>query len=110
MSLFDSLRDKAAELFSGATEQVGEVAGGLPGADAVGEQAAAATGAAEGYVADAQGMAETATGAAEGYVADAQGMAGTAEGYVADAQGMAGEAVAPYAEGVQGFSPETYRP
>jgi hypothetical protein len=105
MSLFDSLRDKAAEMFSGASDQVGDVASSLPGADVVGEQTAAVSGAAEGYVADAAGMAQdfggTATEAVAPYAEAAQ-----------DVPGAFGEAAAPYTEAVQDFpgAPEAYRP
>jgi hypothetical protein len=33
MGLFDTIREKAAELLSGATEKASELAGDLPGAD-----------------------------------------------------------------------------
>jgi uncharacterized protein YjbJ (UPF0337 family) len=59
MGLFDTIREKATELLSGATEKAGELAGDLPGADileglsqSAGDAASQATEEAAGTVED----------------------------------------------------------
>ncbi|MPZ84905.1 MAG: hypothetical protein GEV28_32790 [Actinophytocola sp.] len=62
MGLFDIVKDKAAELFSGASEKVSELTGvELPGAEA----ADTADNAADTAVDTAQSVTDTATGAAQ---------------------------------------------
>jgi hypothetical protein len=66
MGLFDIVREKASELFSGASEKVTEVTGvELPGAETAENltDTAAATG--QEVTDAAQGLGDTATGAAE---------------------------------------------
>lgn len=84
MGLFDAIREKAGELISGATEQVGDLAGNVPGAQDVQDLSQSAT--------DAAGQAsEQVTGAAEGLGATAAGAAENVAGSLPDV-------------------PETYRP
>jgi len=78
MGLFDSIREKATELLSGATDKIEEVTGNIPGEQAV------------------EGLSETATGAvsdATGSVTDA---ADTATGAVTETTEAVGEQIDPY--------------
>jgi hypothetical protein len=93
MGLFDSIREKATEMLSGATEQVQEVAGNLPGGQAVEDLTGSAT--------DAAGqVTEDATGAAQDLGADATGsvneVTDTVSGSVADTTEAASETIDPY--------------
>ncbi len=78
MSLFDSIREKAAELLSGATEQVEEVTGNIPGGQAV-----------EDVTGTAQDLGESATGTVN-EVTD------TVSGSITETAETAGEAIDPY--------------
>jgi uncharacterized protein YjbJ (UPF0337 family) len=65
MSLIDIIRDKAAELFSGAGEKITEVTGvDLPGAETAGNVADSATATGQEVTDAAQGLGDTATGTA----------------------------------------------
>jgi uncharacterized protein YjbJ (UPF0337 family) len=86
MSLFDSIREKATEMLSGATEKVGEFTGDIPGGQAVEDLSGTASDTVSGAVTDATG---TVTDAA-GNVTD------TAGGAVTDAAQAANEAIDPY--------------
>jgi uncharacterized protein YjbJ (UPF0337 family) len=93
MSLFDSIREKATEMLSGATEKVGEFTGDIPGGQAVEDLSATASDTVSGAVTDATGTVTDATGA----VTDAAGnMSDTAGGAVSDAAQSANEAIDPY--------------
>jgi hypothetical protein len=96
MGLFDSIREKASELLSGAGDQVQEVASNLPGGQAVEDLTGSATDAA-GQATDAAGQAtENVTGAAQDLGADASGAVTDATGAVGDVTGAATENIEPY--------------
>jgi hypothetical protein len=78
MGLFDTIREKATELLSGATDKVSELAGDLPGAEvledlsqSVGDTAGQATEEAAGAVEDLGASATDAAADASGSVTDA---------------------------------------
>lgn len=63
MGLFDIVKDKAAELFSGASEKVSELTGAeLPGADDLAESADTVTGTATGAAQEVTEAADNAVG------------------------------------------------
>jgi hypothetical protein len=78
MGLFDTIREKAAELLSGVTDKAGELAGDLPGADTLEDLSQSATDAADQ-------AADEATGTAEDLGADATDAVTDATGSVTDA-------------------------
>lgn len=78
MGLFDTIREKAAEMLSGVTEKAGEFAGDLPGAETLEGLSQSATDAvsqtadeASGTVQDLGASATDATADATGSVTDA---------------------------------------
>jgi uncharacterized protein YjbJ (UPF0337 family) len=98
MGLFDAVREKAAELLSGAGDKVSELTGTdladtqqnvTEGAQGYADQA---QGAAEGYTDQAQGYADQAQGAADGYADQAQGYADQATAAGQDLTGTATDA------------------
>jgi hypothetical protein len=87
MGLFDTIREKAADLLSGVTEKAGEVAGDLPGAEVLGDLTQSASDAASQATDEAAGAVEdlgaSATEAADdvtGSVTDATERFGDAPG------------------------------
>lgn len=93
MSLFDSIRDKAAELLSGATDQVDEVTSNIPGGQAVEDLTGSATDTATQATGDLTGTAENLGAAATGSVHD---VTDTVSGSVAETTETAGDAIDPY--------------
>ena len=93
MGLFDSIREKATELLSGATDKASELADNLPGGQAVEDLTGSATDSAQDLGATAndtaQDLGTTATDSV-GNVTD------TVSGTVAETTETAGEAVDPY--------------
>ena len=91
MGLFDTIREKAAELLSGVSEKAGDLAGDLPGADVLeglsgsaADAVSQATEEAEGTVQDLGASATEAASDATGSVTDA---ADTVSGAVTDLPG-----------------------
>lgn len=70
MGLFDAIREKANELLSGATDQVSEVTGNIPGEQAVDGLTETATGTVNDTVADTTGSLTDATDTVTGTVTD----------------------------------------
>jgi hypothetical protein len=58
MGLFDTIREKATELLSGATDKAGELAGDLPGAEALQDLSQTATDAASQATDEAAGTVQ----------------------------------------------------
>jgi uncharacterized protein YjbJ (UPF0337 family) len=58
MGLFDTIREKAAELLSGVTEKAGDLAGDLPGAEMLEDLSQSASDAASGATDEAAGTVQ----------------------------------------------------
>lgn len=99
MGLFDSVREKAAELLSGASDKVSELTGAeLPNAEAATDQLSqSADTAVDSATGAADGLAGTMTGTVNDTVNDT--VAGATEGFTGAVDGVTGaasEAVEPY--------------
>jgi hypothetical protein len=73
MGLFDTIREKAAELLSGVTEKASELAGELPGAETLEELSQSATDAVSHTTDEASGTVEDLGASATDAAADATG-------------------------------------
>jgi len=73
MGLFDTIRDKAAELLSGVTDKASDLAGDLPGAEMLDDLSQSATGSVSQATDEAEGTVQDLGGSAAEAAADATG-------------------------------------
>lgn len=94
MGLFDAVREKAAELLGGASEQVTELTGAeVPNADTVTGAVEGVTG---GVTETVAGATDAATGLTDAATGVTEGVTGAAEGAADGVIGAAAETVEPY--------------